>query len=128
MRHDGSVIANDTTMKPDRIHVVITDSKGYRREVEVSAASLDCGCGCVSMRPGRPAYCRPFDNGVLHLEADGEIINLQIQQGTAALTANSLQVLCERATEVSPSCVAKSFPGQPAEATTNKQQTEHYSI
>ena len=57
-------------MKPDHLSVVITDSNGYRREVDVSSASLDCGSGCMTRCPGQPAYCRPFDSGILHLAAD----------------------------------------------------------
>lgn len=121
-------------MPKTTVQVTIVDTAGAQRTFEVGHVGLDCGCGCIDIRPGKPAFCRGFDHGILTLDDGTDFTTLKIVNGMASLSGNAVHVVCERVTDTtprsfSPSPTVNPFPTQPTEATTNKQQqTTNYTI
>lgn len=133
------------------IQVTIVDAAGVQQTFHAGRVELDCGCGCLDIRSGRPSFCRDFDRGVLTLDDGATVTTLNVTRGMASLTGNAVNVICESAildhqdwgkhpivssracdevisspaSTLSPT--ANSFPAQPAEPKQNKQQI-HYHI
>jgi hypothetical protein len=138
-------------MSQPTIQVTIVDAAGVQRTFAVGHVDLDCGSGCIDIRPGKPAFCRGFEHGVLNLDDGDSVTTVNITRGMASLTGNAVNVICERATTghedwgehpmlpagssddgeqatappLSPS--ANPIPAQPTEANKNKPQA-NYSI
>ncbi len=113
------------------LKVTIVDAAGVQQTFHADRLDLDCGCGCLDIRPGRPAFCRGFEQAVMTLDEGGKITTLKVLHGMASLAQDAIHVLCEEAypkktPPLSP--LAKPLPDQPPETTTNNTQETHYSI
>ena len=84
------------------IQVTISDSAGVQQTFTVRHVELHCGCGCIDIRPGQPAFCRGFDHGVLTLDDGTTVTTLDVTKGMASLAGNVVQVICEHATSGHP--------------------------
>ncbi len=120
-------------MSQPTIQVTIVDATGVQRTFDVGHVDLDCGGGCIDIRPGKPAFCRGFDSGVLTLDDGLDLTILEVINGMASLSGDAVHVVCERVNDTTPRHLsslqpANNFPTQPTEATTNKQQTANYII
>lgn len=117
-----------SSMSTPTIHVVVVDAAGVRQVFEVGLVDLDCGCGSIDIRPGKPAFCRGFDHGVLTLDEGGKITTLDVTHGMASLEGDAIHVVCEQAAttlpEASISPEAIPCPAQPPASITHKIQTE----
>ena len=111
------------------IEVVIVDSAGSQQTFCAGHVLLDCGCGCIDIRPGGPAFCRGFEHGTLTVDDGSQLTTVKITRGMASLTGDAVHVTCEAATASAPVPAPlpdplpdpNLFPAQPAEATKNNQ-------
>ena len=114
------------------LKVTIVDAAGVQQTFHADRLDLDCGCGCLDIRPGRPAFCRGFEQGVMTLDEGGKITTLKVLHGMASLAQDAIHVLCEEAVaalQTPPfSPMADPIPDQPPGTTTNNTQETHYSI
>jgi len=114
------------------LQVTIVDAAGVQQTYHADRLDLDCGCGCLDIRPGRPAFCRGFEHGMLTLDEGGEITMLKVLHGMASLAGDAIHVICEKAVSSPPaspiSLTAIPLPDQPPGTTTNNKQAIHYSI
>lgn len=85
-------------MSTPPIQVTIVDAAGVQQTFSVTRVELDCGSGCIEIRPGKPAFCRGFDHCVLTLDDETTVTTLNVTRGMASLTGNVVQVICEGAT------------------------------
>jgi hypothetical protein len=85
-------------MSTPTIHVTIVDSAGERQSFRAGHVDLDWGCGSIDLRPGKPAFCRGFHEGVMTLDDGISVKTLNLINGMAALTGDAVHVVCERAT------------------------------
>ena len=112
-------------MSQPTIHVTIVDAAGTQRTFEVRRTELDCGMGCIDIRPGKPAFCRGFDHGVLTLDDGAEVTTLKITNGMASLTGDAVHVICEQVSDATleafPSPLANNSPVQPTGTKDTKQ-------
>jgi len=120
-------------MHPPTIQVTIVDSAGVQQTFQVGHLDLDCGSGgCIDVRPGKPAFCRGFERGVLTLDDGTSITTLTVTHGRASLTGDAVHVICEQAVAQSVagphSPDASPLPIQPTETEENEQQTPNYTI
>ncbi|MDZ4289137.1 MAG: hypothetical protein U0984_14320, partial [Prosthecobacter sp.] len=115
-------------MSSPAINVTIVDALGFQQTFSVRHLELDCGSGSIDIRPGKPAFCRDFDQAALTLDEDAKVTLLKLIHGTASLTGAAVHVICERVETVKPqapiSPKANPCPVKPPAATTKKQQTK----
>ena len=101
-------------MPTPTIQVIIVDSAGVRQTFNAEHVEFDNGSGCIDIRPGKPAFCRDFDGGMLRLDDGTSVTTLNVTRGMASLTGNEVNVVCERATtlplEPTLSPIATHFP------------------
>jgi hypothetical protein len=84
-------------MPEESIAVTIVDASGAKRSFKADRMGLDCGVGHLDVRPGKPAFCRGFEQGVLTLD-DGQIVTtLRLKHGMASLNGNAVSIICEAA-------------------------------
>lgn len=84
-------------MSQPTIQVTIVDATGVQRTFDVGHVDLDCGGGCIDIRPGKPAFCRGFDHGVLKLDDGTSVTTLKVIRGMASLNGDAVNVICESA-------------------------------
>lgn len=84
-------------MSQPTIQVTIVDAAGVQRTFAVGRVDLDCGSGCIDIRPGKPAFCRGFEHGVLKLDDGTSVTTLTVLRGMASLTGDAVNVICESA-------------------------------
>jgi hypothetical protein len=120
---------NLAPMSLPTLKVTIVDAAGGQQTYQPHRLNLDCGC--LDIRPGRPAYCRGFEHGMMTLDEGGRITTLKVAHGMASLAGDAIHVLCEQVVSTPQttrsSLTAISFPGQPPVTTTNEHET-HYHI
>jgi len=77
--------------------ILITDTCGCLRCFHAEHVSLHCGAGSLDFKAGCPAYCRSFDAAVIIIRTSGEAeeFAFALRNGTAALSACELSILCE---------------------------------
>ena len=117
-------------MSSATLKVTVVDASGVQQMFHPERLDLDCGCGCLDIRPGRPAFCRGFEHGVMTLDEGGKIITLKVLHGMASLAGDVIHVLCEEASPppsiTTPFACGDVIPG-PTTSSYNKQET-HYHI
>ncbi len=137
-------------MPTPAIQVTIVDAAGVQQTFKAGRVDLDCGCGCIDIRPGKPAFCRGFDHGVLTLDEGTSVTTIRVTQGMASLAGDAVNVICESAimdlqdwgehpivaatacdegilipvSTLSPT--VNTFPAQPAEPKQSKQHTNYH--
>jgi len=111
-------------MSKPTIQVTIVDSAGVQQTFHAGHVDLDCGCGSIDIQPGKPAFCRDFERGVLTLDDGDTVTTLNVTHGMASLSGNTVHVVCEHAIARSPeaplSPPAIPLPVQSPAATENK--------
>lgn len=116
---------------PPTIDVTIVDSAGDRQTFRATHLDLECDCGRIDIRPGKPAFCRGFDRGVLTLDDGISVKTVNVISGMAALMGDAVHVICERLftlpSEEAMARAEQEFPVQPTEAekSNNKLQTNY---
>lgn len=113
-------------MSKPTIQVTIVDSAGVQQTFRAGHVDLDCGnSGSIDIRPGKPAFCRDFESGVLTLDDGDSVTTLNVVHGMASLSGDTVNVVCEKATARPPeaplSPPAIPLPVQMPAATENKQ-------
>ena len=118
-------------MPEESIAVTIVDATGAKRSFLVGRMGLDCGVGHLDIRPGKPAFCRGFDLGVLTLDDGQSVTTLQLKHAMASLADNAVSIICEAADTLLPaeplSLQESECPDQPPATPTDDNKT-HYNI
>lgn len=85
-------------MSKPTIKVTIVDSAGVQQTFRAAHVDLDCGSsGSIDIRPGKPAFCRDFESGVLTLDDGESVTTLNVVHGMASLSGDTVNVVCEQA-------------------------------
>ena len=85
-----------------QIQINIVDAQGVQQTFRAGRVDLDCGCGCINLRAGGPAFCRGFEHGDLTIDDGETVTKVNITRGMASIACDAVQITCEAATVAAP--------------------------